>query len=49
MPPRILTHRSILLAGLVALALLWLVLLQITRFNVVTVALGLLVALAVMT
>jgi hypothetical protein len=35
------------MAGLVAIAALWLVLLVVTRFNVVTVSLGLLVALAV--
>lgn len=48
MAPRIFSHESILVAGLTATALLWLTLLPLTHFNVVTVALGLLVALAVM-
>lgn len=48
MTPRILIRRSILTAGLLAMAMLWLALLQVTHFNAVTVCLGLLFALAVL-
>lgn len=48
MAPHSFARRSILALGLVALGVLWLVLLQVTQFNAVTVGLGFLAALAVM-
>jgi len=41
------THQSVLWITLAAVAILWLLLLQATHFNIVTVSLGLLVVVGV--
>lgn len=48
MAPHTPTHQSILFITLTVVAVLWLLLLQVTHFNLVTVSLGLLVALGVL-